>query len=178
VCILLSGKAGTGKTFIAEKLREKFSMRGAVCAKYSFASSIKKLAKYFGWDGNKDDSGRSLLQFLGKAGREYDKGVFVRLVLEAVEESDDYPLDVLIIDDWRFPDEASFIEKFSPLYTVVKIRLEAPDREILSGECRNDDSEVALDDYSGFDHIYNNSIVNAMTIDMFMTRLVSNIIPA
>lgn len=146
IAILISGKAGVGKSLSASLLENYVLERhGARTGTFHFAQAVKSTAKQMGWDGNKDPKGRALLQGIGQVGRAYDKDIWVDKTINGeIEGYYLYPLDVVFIDDWRFPNEAEFIKK-SPLYEIVKLRLEAPDREILKGTPEYDEiSENSL----------------------------------
>ena len=173
--ILLSGKAGTGKSFFAEKLRLAFECRGYNVELQHFASVLKSIAKqYFWWNRVKDEKGRKLLQHLGDVGREYDKDVWVKNLIELkLLTSPKYPQDIIIIDDWRFPNEYQYI-KDNLNYSVYTIEVVAPDRAILQGEAANHISETSLDAFDGYDFIINNREgTNAVE---FVKRIVDEII--
>lgn len=120
--ILLAGKAGSGKSFAASYLTELFKSTGKNTTRDAFAKGIKDIArKYIGWDGTKDEKGRKLLQTLGtEVGREYNPDCWVEYLIHHLENTPGYPYDVIIIDDWRFPNEYEYFVD-NPLYTVVKV---------------------------------------------------------
>ncbi len=145
VIILLSGKAGTGKTLSANLLCEILDSMGSFdYAKMSIAKGVKDSAKNsFGWDGLKGEKGRRLLQDVGKTGRRYDRNIWIRMLADLVYS---YPVlhDFILIDDWRFPNELKYLARIEDFDTYT-IRLEAPDREILKGTpAYNDSSETSL----------------------------------
>lgn len=121
-CLLIAGAMGAGKTEFATALKERLSDLGYTVEMAAFANPIKWIAKsFFRWDGEKDAKGRRLLQVIGtEAGREYYEDIWVDTLLDWVENHDDYPLDFLIIDDWRYENEYAGIEK-NFLYNVHKI---------------------------------------------------------
>jgi dephospho-CoA kinase len=144
--ILFSGKAGVGKTTSAMLLKvlleNKYVVRRA-----SFAESLKDIAFQMGWNGEKDKKGRKLLQDIGYVGREYNKNVWVSKTLNNAL-SDPFPPDIIIIDDWRFPNEIDFIKQ-DLLYKPISIRIYAPNREILKNTPEyNDVSETSLPEYT------------------------------
>ena len=58
--ILISGKAGHGKDAFATFLKEKLEAAEKTVLIIKFGDAVKWLAqKFLGWDGNKDDKGRS-----------------------------------------------------------------------------------------------------------------------
>jgi hypothetical protein len=92
-----TGLAGSGKTYAATWFRFRTG-KGSV---WSFAGEIKSIATRMGWDGQKDDRGRKLLQDIGSAGRAYDPWMWVSKM------PTDQPI---IIDDVRFTNEAEAIK--------------------------------------------------------------------
>lgn len=106
------GSAGAGKTECAKALQKRYSRAITL----SFADPIKKMAiKEFGWDGNKDDKGRILLQRLGtECGRAYNPDLWVERLAQKIEEIEAWrnpSIDRLyVIDDVRFSNEAEFIK--------------------------------------------------------------------
>lgn len=157
VCILFSGKAGVGKSFSAKLMAQQLLAQGYTPIIMPLAFSVKHIAKIgFDWDGNKDPKGRKLLQEIGGIGREYNKDIWVKKVIdEYVPKQINYPLDFLLIDDWRFPNEREYIAE-NGLYSVYTIRICSPNRESLWGTPQyNDVSETALDKEI-FDYIIRN----------------------
>lgn len=151
VFILTAGKAGVGKSTLGEYLAEKLSdIKDIKVINTAFAFPIKRLAmSAFGWDGKKDEKGRRLLQVIGtEAGREYDENIWVKKMLDFSLTSSVYPPNFVIVDDWRYPNEFSYIED-QKIHDVVKIRVEAPIRERLKWSKQyNHASETSLP--SGF----------------------------
>lgn len=138
--ILISGKMGVGKTTVATILGNEFLSRGWYAQTESFASAVKDVAyDCFGWNGNKDEKGRKLLQSVGNTGREYDEDIWCKRLTDRMEDTF-YVADVYIIDDWRFPNEKDYFTK-NDIVTVLTIRIESDDR----GDYYNEDiSEVSL----------------------------------
>lgn len=157
IVIMLSGRAGTGKSTSANYLNELAKQDGLESTVASFSTPLKNIAMSMGWDGKKDERGRKLLQRLGsEVGREYDEDMWCKLLFGWLEGGRVY--DVIFIDDWRFVSEYKFVKNRFP-YIPISVRIEAPDREILKGtEDYNHISEISLpEDHPNF---YDFSVLN------------------
>ena len=146
ITIIISGRAGVGKTTLANMLAEYITTRytGLTVKKSSIAHRVKACARFMGWDGEKDLNGRKLLQGLGQVGRDYDINCWIRTEIEGIENLPKYPYDVLIIDDWRFMNELDYLDT-QPLYDVFTVRVDSPERESLKNTPEySDESETSL----------------------------------
>ena len=97
---MVTGKAGCGKdTFyeIASNIIKQNTIRLA------FADMVKSVAYMYGWDGNKDERGRKLLQTVGAVGREYDEYVWIKPVINKIKSLSRGTIP--IITDLRFATE-------------------------------------------------------------------------
>ena len=64
--ICISGKAQNGKDTTAKILEEKLISDGNKVLIAHFGDLVKYVCKtFFGWDGKKDENGRTLLQYVG-----------------------------------------------------------------------------------------------------------------
>jgi len=142
---LVSGRAGEGKTtfsnFCVEELAKGPYFKFANVA--SFAKGVKDVATLMGWDGNKDSRGRKFLQSIGNAGREYRESVWAEKCLNWLRNLELIGVQYVFIDDWRFPNEGKFIDKY---YPVTKCRVVRGQKyHTLWGTSNyNDLSEVSL----------------------------------
>jgi len=173
ICILISGKAGVGKSISASLLHKYLEERHGINREiFNFAKAVKETAKFLGWNGEKDTKGRRFLQHLGQTAREYNKDIWVeKTIYGEIEKYYTYPLDVVLIDDWRFPNEAEFISR-SPLYEVVKLRIESPGREILKGTPEyNEESEISLPKAVESPEYYDYILFNEGTIEDLSEKL-------
>lgn len=170
-----SGKIGSGKNYIAEniifkKLREK-NLNVMLIA---FADYLKILCytkdkipfgKLF---YEKDTNSRRALQLRGEEERKTNPNMFVDFVDCQSRIMFDRGVDVIIILDVRYKNEAQFVKdkngiiiRFNaPNRTENKMRIECKDNQDEILKVRNHISEVDLDDYKHFDHIVNNDYGN------------------
>lgn len=147
--VLISGYAGSGKDTFAKFLQEYLQD----CEILHFADPIKECAaKYFCWDGNKDEKGRRLLQQLGRVGREYQKDIWVLKLIERMVENKKF----YIVPDWRFKNEFKLLVEKYGRWNIVAVRVIRDGIKIL-----DDISEHDLDDFKSYDYI----VFNDSTLD-------------
>lgn len=156
--ILLSGKAGVGKSTVADKLSRFLLDSGIKSIRTPFAGAVKDTARVeFGWDGKKDDKGRRLLQNIGQMGREYNQDIWAikvgRIIQDCIFDGD---YDCAIIDDWRYPNEYHYLESTDNFY-LYSVRVIAPNHEILKGtEYYNHPSEISIGDEDFYNQFIDN----------------------
>lgn len=116
---------------------------------------------YYGWDGEKDEKGRELLQKLGTdLGRTNNPNVWVNCVKEIVKAlQTEY--DFVLIPDVRFPNEMDWSD--TPFFTfTIRVNRQNEDGtpyiNHLTEEQKQHTSEVALDGYRFNYEIYNQNI--------------------
>lgn len=123
--ILVSGKAGSGKTTISDYLFHELTNKfQTLLIEYSpLAKPVKAIAENaFHWDGNKDEKGRRLLQVIGtEAGREYNENIWVEY-LENNVLSGLFPPNFVLVDDCRFPNEIDYFAK-NFVFDITTIRV-------------------------------------------------------
>lgn len=152
---LFSGKARHGKDSACNYIMSRIIKDGETVAKVANARRIKNLAReYLGWDGNKKNDGRSILQKIGTE--------VIRKKLDMPDfHAECMRDDIMILSEWfdnfvacdvRFPNEIDIQrENFDDVVAIRVIRENfATD---LSYEQQSHESETALDDYKGFDYI-------------------------
>lgn len=167
---LLSGKARSGKDTVADILEEQFINKKVL--RIAYADDVKYICKtYLGWDGEKDETGRTLLQEVGTIlGRGHlGENYWVDRVKDILFFSQNR-YDVVIITDCRFPNE---IEVIQDAYKgrCTSIRVERPNHQSgLNAAQMEHISETALDDYE-FDF----EIMNDGSLDD-LSRKINNII--
>jgi len=159
--ILISGKAGCGKDTAADHIVDVLNKNNQKTMKIAFANHLKYLAKqYFGWNGEKDAAGRSLLQTLGTdlIRNQYNEDFWVDNVADIIEIAKNFfDYQHFIISDWRFINEVNFIETIFGYLKIIKVRIERPQYDkILNEEQEKHPSENDLDGFN-FDYILINN---------------------
>ncbi len=130
----------------------------------SFACEVKRIAKeVFGWDGNKDEKGRKLLQIIGTdCGRAYSQNIWINKFDEKfgllINSSK------IVITDVRFVNECEYIKSKGGIIINVTRNTGVLDSHL---------SETELDGYTGFDYTIDN---NGSIID-YHTELDAILIP-
>ncbi|MDR1914819.1 MAG: hypothetical protein LBQ68_10125 [Clostridiales bacterium] len=150
--ILISGKARHGKSTMARYLEDGITKIGKRVMRLAFADYVKFVsAKYFGWNGEKDQKGRHILQYVGTdLVRSRDENFWVDNIIRfsKIIERD---MDYVLIDDWRFPNEYTrWIEQGFENVTKLRVVRTGYD-SILTPEQQLHPSETALDNYN-FDY--------------------------
>jgi hypothetical protein len=144
--LTVSGKAQHGKDTFANILYEELTNKGFRVLLTHYADLVKYIAKtFFNWDGEKDEKGRTLLQYIGTdIVRKERPNYWVEFILDIIDlfgENWDY----VIIPDTRFPNEIDMVkEKYDK---VEHIRVVRPNfTSTLTEEQLKHPSETALDD--------------------------------
>lgn len=157
VVILVSGRAGVGKSTFARIAKEELYKRGYSVDIMAFAQGVKDCARqFFKWDGSKDERGRKLLQLIGtEVGRWYNPNIWVEYLKDHIKTGVlGLTSDVIIIDDWRFINEyTEFKTEYS--FQLLTVHIYAPEREILRGtkeyfhssEVELPNSDIEYDEY-------------------------------
>jgi len=150
--ITFSGKFGAGKNYSATMLE---GMLSRDTHELAYGNGVKSIATSMGWDGIKDTKGRKLLQTIGEAGRQYDKDIWIKLVISQIELIASYNKEAVIcITDARFPNEIKLIQDAFGEANVLTLLIKG--RQYDMKELNNDVSETSLDNYT-FDCIIDNS---------------------
>lgn len=154
--LIISGKAGSGKTFLAERIKETYErMYGLRVAILAYADPLKMVAhNIYGWNGEKGPSGRALLQRLGTdIVQKNHQNCWVHCIANIMMGLDS-EFDLFIISDARFVHELEVIEGLLPPGTeIITIRIDG--KTSLDGELSQHSSETQLDDYP-FDYYFPN----------------------
>ena len=165
----IAGPAYAGKTEVSNIIAD---IRLEPYYYLPFAKALKDLAKWFGWDGAKDERGRAFLQRLGTdVGRCYNADFWVNKWHEVITQQ--YPKEVgfvakiapcVVADDVRYDNEAALIRKMGGI--IIQVQAEEDirkDRAAVKGASipPNHPSEDGI----GIppDHIiYNNTSIEAL----------------
>ena len=149
--VTISGKAEAGKDMCAGIMREALVASGRTALIIHQADYLKYICKtYFGWDGVKDNKGRTLLQEVGTnlVRAKYpnywvDATMRTVLILEHMYE-------FFLIPDCRFPNEIDVPRNAG--FDVASVLVVRTDHvNSLTEEQREHPSETALDNYD-FDY--------------------------
>lgn len=142
--ILISGKAGHGKDTLAGYMKNYLESRGQKVLIIHYGDLLKYICKsLFGWDGKKDDRGRTLLQYVGTdVIRKQKPDYWVQFVADMLSFFPDV-WDFVIIPDVRFPNEIEGLAGFNPYV----IRIVRPGFNMLTEEQQKHASETALDGF-------------------------------
>lgn len=143
--IALCGYAYSGKDTAALALIEKGWKRVA------FADALKEVARGIGWDGEKDDHGRWLLQQLGQQVREHiAEDAWVQAVAKSIQEMrslSGFRPTCVVLTDCRYQNEAQWVRSVGGKV----VRVSRPN----TGPVNNHISESDLDDFD-FDAVITN----------------------
>ena len=153
--ILIGGKARSGKDTIADFMSDLLEKEGKKVCKIQIGQYIKYYAtRYFGWDGKEESKPRDLLMKLGTEiiREKIDPDFHIDRLIQDIRVLS-YFYDYFIVSDVRLPNE---IEKpKSNFENVVTIKMERYSDELNSIQKKHI-TEIALDEYDGFDFVINN----------------------
>lgn len=160
--ICISGKARHGKDTVAEYLRNFLKEKDLRVAVIHNGDLVKFVcSQLFGWDGEKDEKGRHLLQYVGTdVVRRQRPDYWVNFIIDLLGL---FPneWDFVIIPDCRFPNEIDrFIEAGFKTY---HFRVNRPNFDSdLTEEAKKHISETALDNFVYDVMINNNGGLNSL----------------
>ncbi len=143
--ICISGHAQVGKDTTASLLKPMLEADGYRVLITHYGDLLKHICKsFFNWDGEKDERGRGLLQYIGSDVIRRQKSDFwVGFVADILEMFNDR-WDYVLIPDVRFPNEVDYLKQHG--FDVTHLRVLRPGFESpLTKEQQNHPSETALD---------------------------------
>ena len=152
--ILISGKAQDGKDTCGNFLDIELRAKGFSTQIMHFGDAVKYVCeKYYNWDGNKDERGRSILQTVGtEIVRRQDEHFWTDFVGRLARTFD---CDYIIIPDWRFENELFSMRTRFSYSIVVPVLITRPENEKtdnMTDAQRNHQSETELDNWKFFDY--------------------------
>ena len=142
--VTFSGSAQHGKSLSGEIFKEIMESKGKKVLIINYADYLKFIAKeYMGWNGKKDEEGRTLLQWLGTDFvRTRYPTFWVDIVCNFIKVfADKY--DYFCICDSRFQDEISTMKNNFDTLSIHIARLNFNNG--LTDKQKNHPSEIALD---------------------------------
>jgi hypothetical protein len=146
--ILISGKAQNGKDTTAKMLKDKLEQQDKRVLVAHYGDLVKYVCKtFFDWNGEKDNAGRTLLQYVGTdIIRKKYPHFWVDFIKSILIVFDGY-WDYVLIPDTRFPNEINGIKaEFGT--NAISLRISRNNFESPLTEAQQQHiSETALDDY-------------------------------
>ena len=158
--IVFSGKAESGKDTAAAIMKEELEADGHKVLVTHFADLLKYICRsFFGWNGEKDEAGRTLLQTVGTdVVRAKDPDFWVRFVADVLQFFPD-AWDFVLIPDCRFPNERDVLAKSGLDTTLVRI-VRRNSATHLTPQQRRHPSECAMDNVSAGYDLHNNGTLD------------------
>lgn len=154
--ILFSGKARHGKDTAADMVNQQLKEKGYKVQVIHYADLLKYICKtYFGWNGEKDEAGRTILQYVGTdIVRKKDENFWVKFVIKFLQMFEN-EWDYVLIPDCRFPNEVDVVRGFfnTAYIKVIRTNFISP----LTIEQQNHISETALDNTKADYELINDS---------------------
>ncbi len=153
--IAISGLAQSGKDTTGAIMKEELEKLGHSVLITHYADLLKYICKtFFGWDGNKDYEGRTLLQYIGTdVVRKYNPDFWVGFIVDILRMFPD-KWDYVIIPDCRFPNEKDVMSANGFETKLVRIIRPGHDSGMSEGQLKHS-SETAMDGV-GYDYVINN----------------------
>lgn len=164
--ICISGKAQNGKDTSAEIFKEELTMRGYSVLIVHQADLLKYICKsFFGWNGEKDEAGRTMLQQVGtNVVRKIEPDFWVNFIAKVTSFFKD-TWDYIIIPDTRFPNEIAKLKTEDA--NVFHVRVVRPGlKSPLTKEQQQHPSETALDGVDSDFTLINNKAIEDLHDDI------------
>lgn len=155
--IAVSGRARHGKDTVASILQKQLEEDGHRVLITHYADLLKYICTtFFNWNGEKDEAGRTLLQYVGTdVVRKNNPDYWVDFVADILNYFEDQ-WDYVVIPDTRFPNEFNRLKERG--LDAVHLRVVRPDFvSPLTKEQQAHPSETALDDVKPDFYIVNDS---------------------
>lgn len=169
--IAISGKARSGKDTTALLLKEALEERGHRVLITHYADLLKFICKeYFNWNGNKDEEGRTLIQYVGTdIVRSRNPDYWVDFIIDILKF---FPgkWDYVLLPDCRFPNEIERIREEGFDVIHIRVRREGTDDSMTPAQ-KSHSSETALDKTLPDMFLYNNEGLEGLR-ELVNTRLI------
>lgn len=164
---LISGKAESGKHALANIIKDYYLKKNEASVITAYAKYIKLLAKeLYAWNEIEENKPRTLLQNIGTIVRNdiHNEEYFINRMIDDLKIYKEFVTNV-IISDVRLPLEITKIKDFYNDVYTLKINREN-NRSKLTEIQKNHITEIALDNFEGFDYIIDNisSLENLKTV--------------
>lgn len=158
--ICISGKAQNGKDTTAGILKEMLEADGNRVLIAHYGDLVKYVCRtFFGWDGNKDEKGRHILQYVGTdVIRAQNQNYWVDFIIGILKMFRN-EWDFVLIPDCRFPNELDCMKEagFDATHIrIVRQNFVSP----LTPEQQAHPSETALDNVKPDTYILNNGTID------------------
>lgn len=154
--ICISGHARHGKDTVAGMIRKSLEDRGERVLVAHYADLVKYICRtFFDWNGEKDEYGRHMLQYVGTdVVREQQPDFWVNFIIQVLRFFGDN-WSYVLIPDTRFPNEVEKLREAG--FTVDHLRVQRDHFDSpLTEEQQKHASETALDETMP-DHLIRNS---------------------
>ena len=145
--ICITGKAQHGKDTVASMIRDYLQRRGDRVLIAHCADLLKYICKtFFNWDGQKDECGRYLVQYIGTDVVRTQKPDYWVSFIKGIIELFSSEWDYVLIPDVRFPNEYETLKGHPFNATLLRIVRPGFDNGLTEDQ-KNHESETALDNY-------------------------------
>lgn len=161
--VLIAGSAGSGKTYLGEKIVEFAKAKNLRALQTEYSKYIKMYAReILGYNGDSDTKPRAFLQNTGSFIREdlKDKSFFIRRMLEDFRVYEVY-FDIVVISDVRLIPEIEEMVESPYDVTTVLVRNENPQR-VLTEEEKNHVTEYEFRKYLDYDYVIDNKNISVL----------------
>ena len=176
--LMISGKSASGKDAAAFLFKEKLEKENKKVLFIHFADLVKYYAfQYYNWSGEKNEEGRSLLQYIGTGlMRNFDPEYWARIIAEFLAAAT-YEFDYALIPDWRFKNENEVVSYYNKDVITIRVNRYTAEGKLyinpsLTPEQISHISENELDDFC-FDYIIENK-GNLDTLEESVTTIISD----
>ena len=163
--LCISAKAQHGKDTAAGIIKELLESQGKRVLITHYADLLKFVCtKFFDWDGQKDEKGRTLLQYVGTdVISSQQPNYWVNFVISILKFFDS-EWDYVLIPDCRYPAE---VARMKEEFDTLLLRVERHNFESgLTEKQKQHVSETSMDNYD-FDAV----IQNDSTLESFRSKL-------